>query len=103
LRLVRSGCSLVDEADGRSPNLTNTAAHFETTPDSSVIYYYVLRGVDRYRSEFNVLPGTLDDDSVEPDIGKLKTCVNKVVAESGLSASSVLQSKDDCIHEVKNF
>jgi len=103
LRVVRTGCSLANEAEGKSPNLAEVASHFEMNPDSSAIYYYVLRGVDRFRAEFSAVPGNMNDDSVEPDIGKLKTCVNKVVAEAGLSASSVLQAKDDCIHEVCRY
>ena len=97
LRLIRTGSSLSEEYDGRSPNAANVLSHFEQQPDSPALYYFLLRGVDRFRAEFNALPGGTDDDLVEPDIGKLKTCCSKVLAESGLG---LMTCKDDWVHEV---
>lgn len=42
-------------------------------PDSMLVYYVMLRGVDRFFSEYNTYPGEFDDQ-VEPDIVKLKVC-----------------------------
>jgi len=36
-----------------------------------MVYYVMLRGVDRFRAEYNAYPGEFDDQ-VEPDIVKLK-------------------------------
>lgn len=40
-------------------------------PDSMMIYYVVLRGVEKFQAECNSYPGEFDDQ-VEPDIVKLK-------------------------------
>lgn len=40
-------------------------------PESPLIYYLMLRGVDRFYAEYNAYPGEFDDQ-VEPDIVKLK-------------------------------
>ncbi len=105
LRLVRTGSSLDDEFDGRSPNLADAVSHFEQRPDSPALYYFVLRGVDRFRAEFNSVPGA-DVEMVEPDIGKLKTCCAKVLAECGLAAGAGgvggVANRDDFVHEVSD-
>ncbi len=101
LRLVRTGSSLADEFDGRSPNLRDAVSHFEQRPDSPALYYFVLRGVDRFRAEFNAIPGA-DGEMVEPDIGKLKTCCAKVLAECGLAGGGVTM-RDDFVHEVCRY
>lgn len=36
-----------------------------------MVYYVVLRGVDKFHAEYNAYPGEYDDH-VEPDIVKLK-------------------------------
>ena len=46
----------------------SVAEHFESTPDSSAAYYFILRGADRFYSEYNAVPGAVKDH-VEPDIG----------------------------------
>ncbi len=101
LRLIRTGSSLADEFDGRSPNLSAAASHLEQRPDSPALYYYAIRGADRFRAEFNAVPGAADE-MVEPDIGKLKTCCSKVLAECGLGAGggSGAVVRDDFVHEV---
>ena len=50
----------------------------EQDPDSEATYYLILRGVDRFFTEFSALPGALADQ-VEPDISHLKNCVSKVI------------------------
>jgi len=41
------------------------------TPESMMIYYVMLRGMDKFQAEYNSYPGEFDDQ-VEPDIVKLK-------------------------------
>lgn len=36
-----------------------------------MVYYVVLRGIEKFQAEYNTLPGEFDDH-VEPDIVKLK-------------------------------
>jgi amyloid beta precursor protein binding protein 1 len=40
-------------------------------PENTMVYYVMLRGVDRFYSEYNLYPGEFEDQ-VEPDIVKLK-------------------------------
>jgi amyloid beta precursor protein binding protein 1 len=40
-------------------------------PESLMVYYVVLRGVEKFQAEYNAYPGEFDDH-VEPDIVKLK-------------------------------
>lgn len=42
-------------------------------PESLMVYYVVLRGVEKFQAEYNSYPGEFDDQ-VEPDIVKLKVC-----------------------------
>ena len=82
---------------GSSPHRVRVSHLFEEEPDSALMYYFILRGVDRFFSEFNTLPGMLEDH-VEPDIGRLKGCVAKVLSEYGVSCG--LGGKDDYVHEM---
>eukprot|EP00095_Tigriopus_kingsejongensis_P000691 snap_masked-scaffold58_size443543-processed-gene-1.8 protein:Tk00691 transcript:snap_masked-scaffold58_size443543-processed-gene-1.8-mRNA-1 annotation:"nedd8-activating enzyme e1 regulatory subunit" len=99
LRVVRCGASIADEFEGQSPNNQEIAQLLEQDPESPAIYYFIFRGVDRFYSEHNVLPGALDDQ-VEPDIGKLKHCVAKVLADCQLSNVNI---SDENIHEVCRY
>ncbi|XP_059091053.1 NEDD8-activating enzyme E1 regulatory subunit-like isoform X2 [Tigriopus californicus] len=99
LRLIRCGASIAEEFDGHSPNNQELGQILEQDPDSPAIYYVIFRGVDRFYSEHNVLPGVLDDQ-VEPDIGKLKNCVAKVLADCHLASVNI---SDDNIHEVCRY
>ena len=100
LRLIRTGSSLASEYEGESPHKSAIGSLFEGNPESEVMYYFILRGVDRFVTDFNTIPGNMDDH-VEPDIGKLKTCVGKIMAEYQMPASVVC--KDDYIHEVCRY
>ena len=97
LRLVRGDDSLCDEMNGRSANKAEVINTFEREPESPLMFYYILKGSDRFFTEFNTLPGASSDDQVEPDITKLKKCTADVLAEHGLPASIV---KDEFVHEV---
>lgn len=49
-------------------------------PESMMIYYVVLRGVEKFQTEYNSYPGEFDDQ-VEPDIVKLKVCfIYKIIS-----------------------
>ena len=54
---------------GRSDR-DDVVEHFESSPDSSAAYYFILRGTDRFYSEYNATPGAVKDH-VEPDIGNV--------------------------------
>ena len=102
LRLHRDSGSIADEMDGRiSPSKNDLISVLEQNSESEAAYYLILRGVDRFQRDFNVLPGE-DDDQVEPDIGRLKSCVSQVLNECfpGISSSVI---KDDFVHEVCRF
>jgi NEDD8-activating enzyme E1 regulatory subunit len=99
LRLVRGGESIDEEYRGLSPNAPDVGKLFEQEPESSAMYYFILRGVDRFYSKYNAYPGACDDH-VEPDIGKLKNCVASIMSE--YQSPSVI-CKDDYIHEVCRY
>lgn len=85
-----------------------------------MIYYVMLRGVDKFQAEYNSYPGEFDDQ-VEPDIVKLKvspiytynilvtlhcsnrimlqTCLTKLLSEWGCGPLA----KDDYVHEFCRF
>ena len=102
LRLHRDSGSIADELEGQiSPSKSDLAQIFEQNPDSEVAYYLILRAVDRFQSDFNVLPGS-EDDQIEPDIGRLKSCVSNVLTQCypGIAPAVI---KDDFVHEVCRY
>jgi len=104
IRVVRSGSSIAAaEFEGKSPFRDDVAALFESNPDSSAAYYFILRGADRFYSEYNSIPGAIEDH-VEPDIGKLRSCASKVLCEYGLCAASASAvCRDDFVHEICRY
>ena len=62
-------------------------------------YYIILRGVDRFKTEYRNLPGALD---VESDIGRLKKSVEKILNDYSIPMNAIA-IKDDCIHEVCRY
>ncbi len=102
LRLHRDSGSIADEYSGNIlPCNSDLVSTMEMDPESEAAYYVILRGVERFLTEFNIMPGSTEDQ-VEPDIGRLKNCVSKVLSDCypGI-ASSVI--KDDFIHEVCRY
>ena len=98
----RDSGSIADEYDGKIlPSNSELVSELEMDSESEAAYYLILRGVDRFVTEFNQLPGSTDDQ-VEPDIGRLKNCVTKVIADCypGIPASAI---KDDFVHEVCRY
>ena len=59
----------------------------------------ILRGVDRFRTEYKNYPGALE---VEPDIGRLKKSIEKVLNDYHIP-SNAIAIKDDYIHEVCRY
>lgn len=67
-------------------------------PGSMLLYYIMLRGVDRFYMEYNRYPGVCTDD-VEPDIVQLKSSLGKLLGEWG----SGPLAKDDYVHEICRY
>ena len=42
---------------GSSPHRTAVAEALNMDSDSALMYYFILRGVDRFFTEFNTMPG----------------------------------------------
>jgi len=85
---VVRGRSIEDEFDPRSANtqeigmikvkcfilianLDCLIASYLEDPDSHMAHYVILRGIDRFFTEYNVYPGHFDE-RLEPDIVELK-------------------------------
>uniref|UniRef100_A0A0V0G5L6 NEDD8-activating enzyme E1 regulatory subunit n=1 Tax=Triatoma dimidiata TaxID=72491 RepID=A0A0V0G5L6_TRIDM len=94
IALVR-GSKIADEYDSKLIN-TSLISHGIENPDSLIVYYVMLRGVDRFNGEYNHYPGEFGD---EHDIVKLKGCVSKLLSEWGCGSLS----KDDYVHEICRY
>ncbi|XP_014487243.1 PREDICTED: NEDD8-activating enzyme E1 regulatory subunit isoform X2 [Dinoponera quadriceps] len=94
---VERGSCIADEYDPKIFD-TNTIVQNLENPESMMIYYVILRGVDKFQAEYNSYPGEFDDQ-VEPDIVKLKTCLTKLLNEWGCGPLA----KDDYVHEFCRF
>ncbi|XP_032690999.1 NEDD8-activating enzyme E1 regulatory subunit isoform X2 [Odontomachus brunneus] len=94
---VERGSCIADEYDPKVCD-TNTIVQNLENPESMMIYYVILRGVDKFQAEYNSYPGEFDDQ-VEPDIVKLKTCLTKLLSEWGCGPLA----KDDYVHEFCRF
>uniref|UniRef100_A0A3B4TUB0 NEDD8-activating enzyme E1 regulatory subunit n=1 Tax=Seriola dumerili TaxID=41447 RepID=A0A3B4TUB0_SERDU len=64
------------------------------SPDSEMVFYLMLRAVDRFYQQHSRYPGVYNYQ-VEEDISKLKLCVNSLLQEYSLN----INIKDDYIHE----
>ncbi|XP_068117926.1 NEDD8-activating enzyme E1 regulatory subunit [Hyperolius riggenbachi] len=67
---------------------------FMENPDNEIVFYLMLRAVDRFHKQHGRYPGVYNYQ-VEGDYGKLKTCLNGLLQEQELS----LSVKDDYIQE----
>jgi len=104
LRLLRGGGSIHDEYSGKLQARDNCwTSQLDGNGSGGVSegpwYYMVLRGVDRFRSEFSSYPGSLERD-FEADIAKLKSCTAKVMSESYNVSSGTVQIVHEYVHEV---
>ena len=101
LRLHRDSGSIADEMEGKIASSANDlVTTLEQDSESEAAYYVVLKGVDRFQTDFNVIPGE-DDHQVEADIGRLKSCVSKVLSECYPGTAIVI--KDEFVHEICRF
>lgn len=113
LRLVRGSC-IKDEYTGTSgksnPPQNGEISHAssfdwagnldeQSAYSDAATYYIILRGVDRFRTEYKNFPGALD---VESDIGRLKKSIEKVLNDYSIPGNAVA-IKDDYIHEVCRY
>ncbi|XP_053987743.1 NEDD8-activating enzyme E1 regulatory subunit isoform X2 [Hylaeus anthracinus] len=94
---VEKGTCIADEYDSKISDTYNIVQSLEN-PESMMIYYVVLRGVEKFQAEYNSYPGEFDDQ-VEPDIVKLKACITKLLIEWGCGPLA----KDDYVHEFCRF
>ncbi|KAK7114181.1 NEDD8-activating enzyme E1 regulatory subunit-like isoform X2 [Littorina saxatilis] len=97
LRLVRCR-SLAEEYGTNTVNKDELNMHLESEEGDDLLFYILLRGVDRFYDEYNRYPGR-DNSDVEPDIPKLKTCLTKLLHDWGLSGTV----KEDYIHEMCRY
>jgi len=97
LRLLRGGGSIHDEYSGKLQS--EWTSNLEGNSEFEGAYYMMLRGVDRFKTEFSSWPGSLERD-FETDIAKLKVCVAKVMAEYNVNN---VQVNDDYAHEVCRY
>ncbi|KAL2740347.1 NEDD8-activating enzyme E1 regulatory subunit [Vespula squamosa] len=94
---VERGTCIADEYDPKIIDTNNIVQSLEN-PESLMVYYVVLRGVEKFQAEYNSYPGEFDDQ-VEPDIVKLKACITKLLSEWGCGPLA----KDDYVHEFCRF
>ncbi|KAL1117290.1 hypothetical protein AAG570_004616 [Ranatra chinensis] len=94
LAVVR-GTSIADEYDPKTPNASYITQQLDD-PTSLMVYYVMLRGVDKFYAEYNTYPGEFN---VEADIVKLKGCISKLLGEWGCTSVA----KDDYVHEICRY
>lgn len=97
LRLVRTS-SLNQECSKSTAHIEDMASALED-PDTNLVYYFLLRAVDRFWAEKGRFPGWLDDQ-VKGDIPALKGHVEALLAELGLNTSAV---SEKAVHEMCRF
>jgi len=99
LKVVRCR-SLEQEYNPETAQISRYASELEA-PENNLSYYILLRAVDKFYSTHSRFPGFFDDKlEMETDIATLKACVNVVLGELSLPATSV---KDEPIHEMCRF
>ncbi|XP_053173485.1 NEDD8-activating enzyme E1 regulatory subunit [Scomber japonicus] len=92
LRVVRCR-SLAEEYSVDSVNKDEITSSMDN-PDGEMVFYLMLRAVDRFYQQHSRYPGVYNYQ-VEEDISKLKLCVNSLLQEYSLNVNI----KDDYIHE----
>lgn len=92
LRVVRCR-SLAEEYSVDSVNKEEITSCMDN-PDSEMVFYLMLRAVDRFYHQHSRYPGVYNYQ-VEEDISKLKASVNSLLQEYNLNVNI----KDDYIHE----
>ncbi|GFR05999.1 NEDD8-activating enzyme E1 regulatory subunit [Trichonephila clavata] len=96
LRVIR-GRAIKNEYNPETSNIQSLIADLEHE-DSDIIFYILLRAVDKFHSEYCRYPGQTNDE-VESDIMKLKNYVSSLMNEWGCFPIM----KDDYVHEMCRF
>jgi amyloid beta precursor protein binding protein 1 len=97
LRVIRCR-SLAVEYDSATARIAELAMRLDDGDSDDLIYYILLRAVDRFYAESNRFPGEYDD-LIEPDIPTLKSHVHRLMQEWGLPQSV----KDEFVHEMCRY
>ncbi|XP_053305125.1 NEDD8-activating enzyme E1 regulatory subunit [Spea bombifrons] len=92
LRVVR--CRSLAEEYGVDTAKKDDIVSFMENADNEIVLYLMLRAVDRFQKQHGRYPG-IYNYQIEGDFGKLKSCLNGLLQEYGLS----LSVKDDYIQE----
>ncbi|PFX26195.1 NEDD8-activating enzyme E1 regulatory subunit-like [Stylophora pistillata] len=96
LRLVR-GRSLAEESEPSLAKANELAGYLED-PDSNVVFYILLKAVDRFYSQYHRHPGNFDEQ-VEADVVKLKSCLSSLLQEWSVNADV----KEEYVHEMCRY
>ncbi|KAE8608368.1 hypothetical protein XENTR_v10011485 [Xenopus tropicalis] len=92
LRVVR--CRSLEEEYGLDTAKKDDIVSLMENQDNEIVLYLMLRAVDRFQKQLGRYPG-IYNYQIEGDIGKLKSCLNGLLQEYGLS----LTVKDEYIQE----
>ncbi|CAH3109156.1 unnamed protein product [Pocillopora meandrina] len=96
LRLIR-GRSLAEESEPSLAKANELAGYLED-PDSDVVFYILLKAVDRFYSQYHRYPGNFEDQ-VEADVVKLKCCLGSLLQEWSVNAGV----KEEYVHEMCRY
>ncbi|XP_058942089.2 NEDD8-activating enzyme E1 regulatory subunit-like [Pocillopora verrucosa] len=96
LRLIR-GRSLAEESEPSLAKANELAGYLED-PDSDVVFYILLKAVDRFYSQYHRYPGNFEDQ-VEADVVKLKCCLGSLLQEWSVNADV----KEEYVHEMCRY
>jgi amyloid beta precursor protein binding protein 1 len=97
LRVV-SCRSLAAEYDPLTSRVSQLAMGLDDADSEDLVYYILLRAVDRFFVDSNRFPGEYDD-LIEPDIPAMKGNIHRLLHEWGVTQSV----KDDFIHEMCRY
>ncbi|XP_060586197.1 NEDD8-activating enzyme E1 regulatory subunit-like isoform X3 [Ruditapes philippinarum] len=97
IRVVRCR-SLEQEYCDHSDKIKDIGQHLDDEEPDDVVFYILLRAVDRFYEQYNTYPGWYTDH-VESDVVKLKNCLSKLLHDWGLSCNI----KDDFVHEMCRY
>ncbi|WAR12893.1 ULA1-like protein [Mya arenaria] len=78
--------------------LHSIGRHMDDEECDDVVYYVLLRAVDRFYEKYNTYPGWFANQ-VEADVGKLKSCLTKLCQDWGVTCNI----KDDFVHEICRY
>ncbi|XP_073257022.1 NEDD8-activating enzyme E1 regulatory subunit-like [Porites lutea] len=96
LRLIR-GRSLAEEYRPSATKASELGGYLDD-PDSDAVFYFLLKAVDRFYTQYHRYPGNFDDQ-VEVDVVKLKTCLSTVLQEWSINADI----KEEYVHEMCRY